>query len=201
LPSGRCTSAAPAAYPALQDGVFTRHEHAGYGTVFGIWGTTPTTCGRVGGRPAAAGSLRLAARNTARTARQWLPAPGFSPDLARSDALWKVYGHGADDVWMVGTGGKALHWDGVRLTPSFTGLAIMFTVHANSTTLPPWAASSAACSWSARFRAADAPWLDRAPRARRRWSACASPKREVMRSVSRLHRQRDATAGTKRIPA
>ncbi|HKO93648.1 MAG TPA: hypothetical protein VJU61_20990, partial [Polyangiaceae bacterium] len=118
-----------------QDGVFTPMSTPGMGTVFGIWGDNPDDVWAVGGAPGGGqGAFAWRLEHGEGGADRWLPAPGFPEDLARSDALWKVYGHGAEDVWMVGTGGKALHWDGLALTPSFTGQAeSLFTVHANST--------------------------------------------------------------------
>jgi hypothetical protein len=111
-----------------QDGAFTRMATPGSGVVFGIWGSTPGAMWAVGGE---AGGARgaFAWRLEGET---WTEAPGFPSDLAATDALWKVFGRGGDDVWMVGTGGKLLHWNGATLTPSFVGLAeSLFTVHAN----------------------------------------------------------------------
>ena len=111
------------------DGTFTRMATPGSGVVFGIWGSAPEDMWAVGGE---AGGARgaFAWRLEGET---WLPAAGFPSDLAATDALWKVYGRGPNDVWMVGTGGKLVHWDGAALTPSFAGLAeSLFTVHASA---------------------------------------------------------------------
>jgi len=116
-----------------QDGQFTRLPTPGTGTVFGIWGASPDELWAVGGAPGGAQGA-FAWRWSAARADGWQPAPGFPAELAARDALWKVFGHGPDDVWLVGTGGQMLHWDGAVLRRSFTGIAeSFFTVHANST--------------------------------------------------------------------
>jgi hypothetical protein len=108
---------------------FTRMETPGSGVVFGLWGSSPDQMWAVGGE--AGGSRGAFAWRL--DGERWVAAPGFPSELAETDALWKVYGRGANDVWMVGTGGKMLHWDGSALTPGFAGLAeSLFTVHGNS---------------------------------------------------------------------
>jgi hypothetical protein len=112
-----------------QGGAFERMSTPGTGVVFGLWGSSPSEMWAVGGE--AGGSQGAFAWRLEGDA--WTPAPGFPSDLAATDALWKVFGRGASDVWMVGTGGKMLHYDGAVLTPEFAGLAeSLFTVHANS---------------------------------------------------------------------
>lgn len=112
-----------------QDEVFTRMDTPGTGVVFGLWGSSPDQMWAVGGE--AGGSQGAFAWRLEGDA--WSPAPGFPAGLAVTDALWKVFGRGDADVWMVGTGGNLLHWDGSALTPSFAGLAeSLFTVHGNS---------------------------------------------------------------------
>jgi hypothetical protein len=116
----------------VENGVFTRMQTPGTGTVFGIWGASPDELWAVGGAPGGAQGA-FAWRLQTASGDSWQPVPGFPADLAARDALWKVYGQVSDDVWMVGTGGKMLHWDGSALTPSFAGIAeSLFTVHANS---------------------------------------------------------------------
>jgi hypothetical protein len=108
---------------------FTRLTTPGTGVVFGLWGSSPDQMWAVGGE--AGGSQGAFAWRL--EGDRWVEAPGFPSDLAVTDALWKVYGRGANDVWMVGTGGKLLHWDGSAITPAFAGLAeSLFTVHGNS---------------------------------------------------------------------
>ncbi len=63
----------------------------------------------------------------------WENAAGFPPTLVDTDAMWKVWGRGANDVWLVGSAGKVLHWNGsaFELGSAGTGEAL-FTVHANA---------------------------------------------------------------------
>ena len=112
-----------------QGGTFTPLATPGIGTVYGIWGATPDDVWAVGGNPGGQ-SGAFAWRLQGDT---WADAPGFPADLATSDAIWKMYGRSASDAWMVGTGGKALHWDGVSLTQVSTGAGeSLFTVHADA---------------------------------------------------------------------
>lgn len=112
-----------------EDGAFTRMTTPGRGVVFGLWGAAPNDMWAVGGEAGGAQGAfawRLAGDT-------WSAAPEFPTELAATSSLWKVYGQGSDDVWMVGTGGRTLHWDGTTLDASFTGIAeSLFTVHASS---------------------------------------------------------------------
>lgn len=112
-------------------GELTRMTTPGTGVVFGIWGASENDLWAVGGE--AGGSRGAFAWRLEPASDTWQLAPGFPPGLAETDALWKVSGAGPDDVWMVGTGGKAVHFDGQALTESFIGLAeSLFTVHASA---------------------------------------------------------------------
>jgi hypothetical protein len=111
------------------NGTFTLMTTPGTDVVFGIWGSSPTDLWAVGGAMGGAQGA-FAWRSSG---GDWTVAPGFPQDLATTDALWKVYGRGANDVWMVGTAGKVVHWDGSALTPSSTGVGeSLFTVHADA---------------------------------------------------------------------
>jgi len=96
---------------------------------------------------------------------RWLAAPGFPGELSATDALWKVFGRGADDVWMVGTGGKLLHWDGESFTPSFVGRAeSLFTVHGNGARFAAVGGFGTGLLMEHPSDApADAPWQDVSP--------------------------------------
>jgi hypothetical protein len=108
---------------------FTRMETPGTGVVFGLWGSSPDQMWAVGGE--AGGSQGAFAWRL--EGERWVEAPGFPSDLAATAALWKVYGRGASNVWLVGTGGNLLHWDGSQLTRAFAGRnESLFTVHGNS---------------------------------------------------------------------
>jgi hypothetical protein len=111
------------------EGGFTRMDTPGTGVVFGLWGSSPDQMWAVGGE--AGGSRGAFAWRL--EGERWAPAAAFPSDLGATDALWKVYGRGASNVWMVGTGGKLLHWDGSVLTPGFAGRnESLFTVHGSS---------------------------------------------------------------------
>jgi hypothetical protein len=108
-----------------QDGAFTQMQTpVATETVFGIWGATPDDVWAVGGNVAGSGggfAWRL-------EGDVWVPA------FADMDsAIWKMYGRASNDAWMVGTNGKAIHWDGQALTTINTGAGeSLFTVHANA---------------------------------------------------------------------
>ena len=111
-----------------QEGEFTPMTTPGGGVVFGIWGSSESDLWAVGGSEGGSEGA-FAWRNTG---EGWIEAPGFPAPLAATDALWKVFGRGPDDVWMVGTLGKTLHFDGATLVQSFVGVSeSLFTVHAN----------------------------------------------------------------------
>jgi hypothetical protein len=114
-----------------EDGAFTRMRTGGTGVVFGIWGSADDDMWAVGGAEGGA----QGAFAWRKAGDEWSLAPGFLDELAMTDALWKVFGRTASDVWMVGTNGKTLHYDGSGLSESFIGVAeSLFTVHASSST-------------------------------------------------------------------
>ncbi len=108
---------------------FTRMTTPGTDTVFGIWGATPDDMWAVGGGNGGSNGA-FAWRLQGDT---WVDAPGFPTELTATDAIWKMYGRSANDAWMIGTSGKAVHWDGVSLTRMDTGIGeSLFTVHADA---------------------------------------------------------------------
>jgi hypothetical protein len=146
-----------------QEGEFTRLPTPGTGTVFGIWGASPDDLWAVGGAPSGAQGAFAWRWSAARDG--WQPAADLPPDLAARNSLWKVFGHGPDDVWLVGTGGQMLHWDGVALSPSFSGIAeSLFTVHANSTRFAAVGGAGSGLILEREISApADAAWENRSP--------------------------------------
>jgi hypothetical protein len=53
-------------------------------------------------------------------------------DVVATAALWKVFGTGATDAWLVGSNGVSLHWDGAAFARGDTGVgSSLFTVHAS----------------------------------------------------------------------
>lgn len=112
-------------------GTFTKLTTPGTAVVSGIWGASPDDLWAVG---AESGGAKGAFAWRLRGGDTWEQAPGFPSALTDTDALWKVWGRGANDVWLVGSAGKLLHWDGAAFTQSSAGTGeALFTVHANST--------------------------------------------------------------------
>jgi hypothetical protein len=107
------------------EGTFTAMSTPGTQTVFGIWGASPGEVWAVGGNEGGSdGAFAWRLQGDA-----WVEASDFPSELANK-ALWKVWGSGADDLWMVGTGGSAVHWDGVALEAvNLGGGESLFTVH------------------------------------------------------------------------
>jgi hypothetical protein len=113
-----------------QDGEFTPMKTPSTEvTVFGIWGCAADDMWAVGGGAGgSAGGFAWRLEGDA-----WVEAEGFPAEVAETDAVWKVYGRSCEDVWMVGTGGLAIHWDGKALGPvERVANGSLFTVHANS---------------------------------------------------------------------
>jgi hypothetical protein len=112
-----------------QDGSFQRMTTPSNGTVFGIWGASPDELWAVGGASGGASggfAWRL-------DGDRWIEAPGFPQELEDEGAIWKVWGRGANDVWLVGTFGTTVHWDGSAFTVQAPLVQeSLFTVHSNA---------------------------------------------------------------------
>lgn len=109
---------------------FTPMTTPGTNTVFGIWGASPDDMWAVGGD--SGGMSGAFAWHL--VGGQWTPMALDTVDpMLATQALWKVFGRSANDVWIVGTAGYALHWDGSALTEMIapTGGESLFTVHAD----------------------------------------------------------------------
>lgn len=108
---------------------FTVMETPAVGTVFGIWGSSPSDLWAVGGDSGAQGGF--AWRNDGGPA--WEAEQTLPTTVTASAAVWKVFGTGADDAWLVGSGGVSFRWDGQALTEGETGVegGDLFTVHAS----------------------------------------------------------------------
>lgn len=101
-------------------------------TFFGIWGASADDLWAVGQTLGGDGPPALWRRQQGLWS-EWEP-----PILGPGDAgqiYFKVHGRSADDLWIVGSGGTALRWDGQRLvrTPTDadvdTSMEPLFTVH------------------------------------------------------------------------
>jgi hypothetical protein len=120
---------------AYRDGTFTPMETPRTDvTVFGIWGCSPEDMWAVGGALGGASggfAWRLQPASEDEDAR-WVEADGFPAEIAADDAVWKAFGRSCDDVWLVGTDGLAVHWDGQAFTDERAGGESLFTVHASA---------------------------------------------------------------------
>jgi hypothetical protein len=97
-------------------------------TFFGVWGVSDDDLWAVGG--AVGGSLP--AQIWRRDAAGWSPF-SFGAEEGSPGGLWfKVDGRASDDVWIVGSQGQTLHWDGDEMTPisaaDVSSFASLFTV-------------------------------------------------------------------------
>lgn len=113
-----------------QDGAFTEMTTPGTQTVFGIWGPSPDDVWAVGGDSTATSggfAWRLQGGGD-----EWVEEPTLPADVPTSAAVWKVHGVSADDIWLVGSQGVSLHWDGLALSRGSTGVGTsLFTVSGN----------------------------------------------------------------------
>ena len=105
-------------------GVFERMETPGSATVYGIWGVAPDDLWAVGGNvTGGAFAWRF-------DGESWTEAAGFPPGLSRSESMFKVWGRSNSEVWLVGTGGTVLRYDGSGFAPADSTSAVnLFTVH------------------------------------------------------------------------
>jgi hypothetical protein len=110
-----------------EGGSFTPMSTPGTDTVFGIWGASPDDVWAVGGALDKSGfAWRL-------NGDAWAAEPSLPADVVVNAAIWKMFGRGADDAWLVGSNGVSFHWDGATLTQGETGVgSSLFTVHANA---------------------------------------------------------------------
>lgn len=109
----------------VQDGTATTMATPGTNTVFGIWGPSPDELWAVGGASDATGGFAWRLQGDT-----WVDEPSLPADVVTNAAIWKIYGTAADDAWLVGSNGVALHWDGTALVQGDTGVgSSLFTVH------------------------------------------------------------------------
>lgn len=96
-----------------QDQRFERMETPSTGTIYGLWAPSADDVWAVGGF-GATGAFVWRLQD-----RRWQPASGFAElrgsdgqPLETSASLRKVWGTGPSDVWIAGTAGITLHYDG-----------------------------------------------------------------------------------------
>ncbi|MBM3945380.1 MAG: hypothetical protein FJ317_07845 [SAR202 cluster bacterium] len=110
-----------------ENGGFEKMDTPGAPTVYGIWGVAPDNVWAVGGN-VSAGAFAWHYDGVV-----WAEVPGFPQNVFESDSLFKLYGRNATDMWMIGTNGVALHYDGSTFTQAPAGTARnLFTVHADA---------------------------------------------------------------------
>lgn len=108
---------------------FTPMTTPGNGIVFGMWGASADDMWAVGGNQGGASGAFVWHLES----DQWVEAASFPTELSQTDAMWKVFGRAADDVFFVGTGGNVLHYDGDALSAMDSKTSIsLFTVHGYS---------------------------------------------------------------------
>jgi hypothetical protein len=111
---------------------FERLTTPGTGTVWGLWGASPAEVWAVGGGASGTGAFAWRLDGDAFRADATFPA-----EVAAGHAAFKVWGRAEDDVWIVGTAGLVLHWDGARFEredPGASGVDL-FTVHGDAGTV------------------------------------------------------------------
>jgi len=95
------------------DGTITRAEGPTDDvTFFGVWGASTDDVWAVGMTEGGEGPRALWRRQDGSWSAWSDPALGEGDD---SVTYFKVHGTSADDVWIVGTQGRTLHWDGAEL--------------------------------------------------------------------------------------
>lgn len=112
-----------------EHGAFTRQPTPGTRTVYGTWGATPDDAWAVGG--SADDGTGFVWRWDGTAWKDFALPDGLGAKMS----VFKVFGLSKSDVWLVGTAGHLLHWDGAALTdvnhePTFTtSEKPLFTVH------------------------------------------------------------------------
>jgi hypothetical protein len=110
-----------------ENGTFTPMTTPGTLIVFGMWGAAPDDVWAVGGN-FSGGGFAWHYDGTA-----WTVQPGLPASLETSGNLFKVGGRASNDVWMVGTTGTAIHWNGTALEPTTLSTdASLLSVSGNS---------------------------------------------------------------------
>jgi hypothetical protein len=95
----------------FENGTFETMPTPGTLIVFGMWGAAPNDVWAVGGN-FSGGGFAWHYDGTA-----WTEQAGVPAELKASGTLFKVGGRASNDVWMVGTTGNAIRWNGTALEP------------------------------------------------------------------------------------
>jgi len=76
-----------------------------------MWGASATDVWAVGGQNGGSGGGFVWHYDGS----AWTASADVPADLASSGTCWKVSGRASDDVWIAGTAGATLHWNGTAL--------------------------------------------------------------------------------------
>jgi len=94
--------------------------------LYGAWAAATDDVWAVGGSIRRGGPKGLVLRSRGDGAWERISDDAFPDDLN----LYKVWGRGPDDVFLVGEGGVVIHWDGEQFSRQDTGhSSLLFTVH------------------------------------------------------------------------
>jgi hypothetical protein len=92
-----------------QNGAFEKLTTPGNLIVFGMWGAAPNDVWAVGGNFGGGGFAWRFDGNA------WTVFPDVPADVTSQGTCFKVNGRSADNVWISGTNGLTLHWNGALL--------------------------------------------------------------------------------------
>jgi hypothetical protein len=92
-----------------QNGTFEKLTTPGNLIVFGMWGAAPDDLWAVGGNFGGGG---FAWRYNG---SMWTAFAGVPADIMSQGTCWKVNGLSKDNIWISGTNGTTLHWNGTTL--------------------------------------------------------------------------------------
>lgn len=107
---------------------FTKMTTPRNGTVFGLWGAAPDDMWAVGSVSPSSGGFAWRLNGD-----EWIDEPSFPSEIRDSAAMWKVFGRSANDAFVVGGKGTALHWDGSALSAVETGASTsLFNISCNT---------------------------------------------------------------------
>ena len=96
--------------------------------LYGVWSASPTEIWAVGGSVRRGGPKAVVLRSNGDGIWRREASSVFPEDLN----FYKVWGRGADDVFIVGEGGLVIHWNGeVYKRVAADGRSLYFTVHGN----------------------------------------------------------------------
>tara|TARA_A100001037_G_scaffold287657_1_gene297382 strand:- start:21770 stop:22762 length:993 start_codon:yes stop_codon:yes gene_type:complete len=113
------------------EGQFETMETPGDATVYGIWGTSENDLWAVGG------NIINGAFAWRYNGEKWENAERFPAGLSRTQSLFKVWGENPEKVWLIGTNGKTIFFNGKDFIGQATKTQYpLFTIHGNNVSNP-----------------------------------------------------------------